>query len=54
MRRQGINAYLDFPVRRYKVLGALRFLKLNNSYYADITVDEQRILLEPPADENLY
>ena len=33
----------DFRVRRFKALGALRWLKANNPYYADIVIDMDRV-----------
>lgn len=51
VKRQEINKHHDFHVRRDKVFTALRFLKLNNPFYANIMIDEQRIS-EFPAKKN--
>ena len=44
VRRQGKDdTHKDFRVRRYRVEGALRFLKDNNPAYSDIVIDGARI-----------
>src|SRR5688572_5573810 len=43
VRRQSKNnsSFRDFTVRRNKVANALIWLKLNNHYYEDITIDTE-------------
>lgn len=43
VRREGLNEHRDFHVRRNKIITALTFLKTNNPYYADISIDVDRI-----------
>ena len=53
VRRQSANdsmAFRDFKVRRDKVARALLWLKGNNRYYADITIDNEALQSLPEDD----
>jgi hypothetical protein len=55
IRRQSANdetAFRDFTVRRNKVGIALAWLKSNNSYYADVIIDEE-ILKSLPENDSI-
>jgi hypothetical protein len=55
IRRQSANnleAFRDFRVRRLKVARALLWLKENNRYYADITIDHEA-LQSLPIDDSI-
>ena len=48
VRKQGKNhTSKEFIVRRYKVEGALRWLKTNNPAYTDIVICQERLLMLP-------
>ncbi|CAG8503559.1 10031_t:CDS:2, partial [Racocetra fulgida] len=44
------TAFRDFRVRRDKVTCALRWLKKNNDYYSDITIDNENLQFLPEDD----
>jgi hypothetical protein len=48
IRRHGAeNTHTDFRVRRERILSALKWLKLNNPCYKDITIDHDALQLLP-------
>jgi len=54
VRRSDIHEarHYDFRVRQHKIRGALQWLKVNNKWYRDITVSEER-LSQLPMNANL-
>ena len=53
LRKEGSSqSHRDFRVRRSRVLGALRWLVANNTYYHNIHIDPE-VLAQLPEDGNL-